>query len=145
MKFKHRFTVNAPVTRVAEFHSHSANMPKLTPPPMSTQLLNAPKVLKGSDTMYFNLKLGPIKIHWVAHLESLSVEGFTDRQLIGPYQEWVHQHRFNSVNETTTLVLDEIELRLRKHPVWWIVGMGMYLSLPILFTFRQWKTRRLLA
>ena len=144
MKFKHRFTVKAPLMRVAEFHSRSANMPKLTPPPMSTQLLNAPEVLKSGDTMDFNLKLGPIKINWVAHLESLSLEGFTDRQLIGPYKEWVHQHRFISVNETTTLVLDEIELRLRKHPLWWMVGMGMYLSLPILFTFRKWKTRRLL-
>jgi ligand-binding SRPBCC domain-containing protein len=145
MKFKHHFTVNAPLTRVSEFHSRSVNMPKLTPPPMRTQLLNASEILKAGDDMDFNLILGPIKIHWVAHLELLSLEGFTDRQLIGPFKEWVHQHHFTSVNETTTLVLDDIDVRLRKHPLWWIVGMGMYLTLPILFTFRKWKTRRLLA
>ena len=145
MKFRHRFSVNAPLMRVAEFHSRSANMPKLSPPPMKTQLLNAPEILKTGDKMDFNLVFGLFKIYWAAHLQSLSLEGFTDQQIMGPFQEWTHQHRFISVGETTTCVHDEIQLRLRKHPIWWIVGMGMFLSLPFLFTFRKWKTRRLLA
>ena len=51
---------------------------------------------------------------------------------------------FVAVDEYTTDVLDEITTRLRPHLLWWPVGLGMQLGLPVLFAFRAWKTRRLL-
>jgi ligand-binding SRPBCC domain-containing protein len=62
----------------------------------------------------------------------------------GPFAEWVHRHNFEVVDEHTTEVVDEITLRLRSHPLWWLVGIGMWLGLPSLFAYRTWKTRRTL-
>jgi len=86
--------------------------------------------------------LGPFPIHWKARIEAVSPNGFTDHQVSGPFAEWVHRHNFEVVDEHTTDVVDEIALRLRSHPLWWLVGMGMRLGLPILFAYRAWKTRR---
>jgi ligand-binding SRPBCC domain-containing protein len=37
----------------------------------------------------------------------------------------------------------EIELKLRPHLLWGLVGLGMWFSLPLLFAYRGWKTCRL--
>ena len=142
MIYRHRFQVNSPLERVAEFHSRSTSMAAITPPPVIIRVQHAPPVLMDGDEMDFTMWLGPFPIHWLARIEAASFDGFTDRQLSGPFAEWVHRHTFVAVDEHTTDVVDEISLRLRSHPLWWLVGMGMRLGLPILFAYRAWKTRR---
>ncbi len=94
--------------------------------------------------MDFSLGVGPISIRWVARIEKVSPNGFIDRQLRGPFAEWVHGHSFIALDNQTTEVVDEITLRPSSHPWWWLVGMGMWAGLPILFAFRASKTRRML-
>jgi len=144
MRYHHCFRVKAPLASVAEFHSRSASMPAITPPPMVVRVQRAPTVLADGDEMDFTLWLGPLSIRWLAHIEDVSPTGFTDRQLRGPFAEWVHCHSFVTVDEHTTDVLDEITLRLRLHILWWPIGLGMRLGLPVLFAFRALKTKRLL-
>jgi len=144
MIYRHRFQVRSSLERVAEFHSRSASMAAITPPPIIIRVQHAPPVLGEGDEMNFTMWLGPFPLHWLARIEAVSPDGFTDRQLSGPFAEWVHRHTFVAVDEHTTEVVDEINLRLRSHPLWWLVGMGMWLGLPILFAYRGWKTRRTL-
>jgi ligand-binding SRPBCC domain-containing protein len=94
--------------------------------------------------MDFTMWLGPLPLNWLARIEDVSPNGFTDRQLRGPFREWIHRHTFAPVDETTTAVVDEIELELRAELWWALVGLGMWLSLPLLFAYRGWKTRRLI-
>jgi ligand-binding SRPBCC domain-containing protein len=144
MNYHHRFQVRAPLARVSEFHSRAASMVAITPPPLSTRLHQSPEVLREGDEMDFSLGVGPLSIRWAARIEDVSPNGFTDRQLRGPFAAWVHQHRFNALDSHTTEVVDEITLQLRSHPFWWLVGMGMWLGLPVLFAYRGYKTRRML-
>ena len=144
MRYQHRFRLQAPLERVAEFHSRSASMAAITPPPILVRLQHAPAVLNEGDEMDFTLWLGPLPLHWLVRIEAVSTTGFSDRQLRGPFAEWVHRHTFLAVDEQTTEVVDEISLRLRPHPVWWLVGLGMRLGLPVLFAYRAWKTKRVL-
>jgi ligand-binding SRPBCC domain-containing protein len=95
--------------------------------------------------MDFTLWLGPLPIHWLAKIEHVKATGFTDRQLHGPFRRWVHRHTFELIDGTTTMVIDEIEFNLQVHPLWGIVGLGMWLSLPLLFAYRGWRTRQLLG
>jgi ligand-binding SRPBCC domain-containing protein len=145
MKYRHRFRVPASVKRVAEFHCHSASMAAITPPPIVVKVQRAPAVLADGDEMAFTMWLGPLPVHWLARIEAVSDTSFTDRQLSGPFGEWVHRHTFVAVDENTTDVVDEITLRLRHHPLWRPVGFGMRLGLPVLFAYRAWKTKRMLS
>jgi len=144
MNYRHRFEVHAPLTRVSDFHSQAASMPAITPPPLRVRLHHAPDVLGEGDEMDFSLEVGLISIHWVARIEHVSPAGFTDRQVRGPFSEWVHQHTFNALDDQMTEVVDEITLRPRSNPWWWLVGMGMWAGLPLLFAFRASRTRRIL-
>jgi ligand-binding SRPBCC domain-containing protein len=142
MNYRHSFQVRAPLARVRDFHTQAANMAAITPPPLSVRWHHAPGVLKEGDEMDFSLGLGPVSIRWMARIERVASTGFTDRQISGPCAEWVHRHSFNALDDHTTEVVDEITLRPRSHPVWWLVGVGMWASLPLLFAFRASATRR---
>jgi ligand-binding SRPBCC domain-containing protein len=144
MNYRHYFRISASIEQVAEFHRRSASMAAITPPPIIVKLQRAPTVLAEGDEMAFTVWLGPLPVRWLARIEAVSSTGFSDRQLRGPFAEWVHRHSFRAIDENTTEVSDEITLRLRPHPIWWPIGLGMYLGLPILFAFRAWKTKRML-
>lgn len=144
MKYQHTFTVKAPLETVAAFHRHSSSMAAITPPPVIVRIHHAPDLLQDGDEMDFTLWLGPLPIHWLARIEQASATGFVDRQLRGPFTKWVHTHTFRALDPTTTEVYDQVEVILGPNLLWKLVGMGMWLNLPMLFAFRGWKTRRLL-
>jgi ligand-binding SRPBCC domain-containing protein len=144
MRYLHRFRINAPLSSVAAFHQQPTSMGSITPPPIWVEIHHAPAVIFQGSQMDFSLRFGLFRLNWIARFEDVSSHGFTDRQLSGPFAEWVHRHTFVEVNDKVTEVVDEIDLTLRLNPFWWLFGMAMWLSLPILFAYRQWKTRRIL-
>ena len=144
MKFRHRFRVRAPLATVAEFHSRSASMGAITPPPMIVRVHRAPERLGSGDEMDFTLWAGPLPLRWVARIENASPHGFTDRQVRGPFARWQHHHGFVRVSEDETDVVDEVEADLKRHPFWWLAGALMWAGMPLLFAYRGWRTRRLL-
>jgi ligand-binding SRPBCC domain-containing protein len=144
MKYQYTFRVRAPLQVVADFHAQSASMGAITPPPVIAQIHHAPAQLQEGAEMDFTLWLGPLPIRWLARIENVGHNGFADRQIRGPFRRWLHHHHFRPVDETTTDVVDEIELELQPHPFWGLVGLTMWLNLPILFAYRGWKTKRLL-
>ena len=91
MNYRHRFQVRAPLARVSDFHRKVASMPAITPPPLSVRLHHAPDVLGEGDEMDFSLDVGPISFHWVARIECVSPNSFTDRQVQGRFAEWAHR------------------------------------------------------
>jgi ligand-binding SRPBCC domain-containing protein len=142
--YTHRFKVKAPWSQVSEFHAQSASLGAITPPPAWVRLHHAPPRLKEGDQINFTIWLGPLPIRWLARIEEVNPTGFVDRQVRGPFQHWAHRHTFVPLGEESTEVVDEIEFKLAKHPGRGLVGLGMGLSLPLLFAYRGWKTRRLL-
>ncbi len=155
MNYQHRFVVNAPLTTVTEFHRQSASMGAITPPPIIVRIHDAPSLLNDGDEMAFTLWLGPLPISWRARIEVLPGGGFIDRQISGPFAKWEHRHMFEPIHkaqvtskeqiqEESTVVIDEVNAELSNNWFWKLVGGGMWLTLPLLFAFRGWKSRRLL-
>lgn len=144
MRYEHRFRVGAPVAAVAEFHSRAASMAAITPPPLIVRVQRAPARLGEGDEMAFTMWAGPLPLRWVARIEDVSPEGFTDRQVRGPFREWQHRHAFVRVADDVTEVVDRVDASLKRHVLWGPVGLAMWIGLPVLFAYRGWKTRRLL-
>jgi ligand-binding SRPBCC domain-containing protein len=144
MNFSRAFEVRASLRAVQDFHSRSEALVALTPPLMPMRLDASPSVLQSGDTLSFRIWLGLLPIHWTARIEESAPGGFTDRQLAGPFAEWVHRHAFEPTSPGTTRVIDSITARLRPHLIWGPVGLIMWIGLPWLFAYRRWKTRRLL-
>jgi ligand-binding SRPBCC domain-containing protein len=119
-------------------------MAAITPPPILVRVHRAPEIQREGDEMDFTLWMGPLPIRWVARIESVSPTGFTDHQRRGPFKQWTHRHSFVAIDGHLTDVLDEVTVQLRAHPLWGLVGLGMWLGLPGLFAYRAWKTKRIL-
>ncbi len=141
MKFRHAFTVSAPVSVVAAFHRNPANLVALTPFPVRVKLLSAPRSLRAGDEVAFCVWLGFIPIRWVARIVQMDETGFTDVQLCGPFRHWVHQHRFVPQSDGTTLVIDQIDAAFSWHPIRLLIGLLMWLGLPMLFAHRRKATQ----
>lgn len=142
--FRHSFAVKAPIDDVIAFHRHSQNMGAITPPPIIPRIHRAPEFLDEGQEMNFTLWMGPIPIHWVARYENVTANSFIDRQVEGPFRQWVHEHRFESVDEQSTIVHDSINLEFKSDLRNRLVGVGMWVGLPLLFAYRQRQTRKLL-
>ena len=145
MNYQHRFRVQAPLQAVADFHSYPDAMSAITPPPIFVQVHSAPPRVAEGRPMDFTMWLGPLPLRWQARFEDVTATGFVDRMVQGPMNVWRHRHSFVAIDEHSTEVVDEVEVKPRLHPLWGPVGLGMALNLPVLFAFRQWQTRRLLA
>jgi ligand-binding SRPBCC domain-containing protein len=145
MRYTHQFSVQAPMAVVIEFHARSNSMAAITPPPIIVRIHQAPPVLKNGDHMRFTLWLGPLPLHWTAQIETDSPESFIDRQVSGPFELWEHRHSFSIVGDGRVLVQDEVNAKLKSHPVWWLAGACMWLGMPVLFAYRGWKTKKLLT
>ncbi|HEX6305091.1 MAG TPA: hypothetical protein VFZ76_12935 [Anaerolineales bacterium] len=119
-------------------------MAAITPPPIRVKIMEAPDNPSDGDKMAFSLMFGPIAVPWVARFEDISTAGFTDRQIKGPFREWVHQHKFVAIGDGLTEVVDQVEVKLKRHLIWGSLGFLMWSGMPFLFAYRGWKTRQLL-
>lgn len=144
MRFRHQFTVRAPRARVVQFHTQAASMAAITPPPVRVRFRSAPALLSEGASICFTLGVGPIALPWHASIDLLTPEAFVDRQVAGPFRGWVHRHSFKELSPGLTQVEDRVEAFLPLHPLWTPVALGMWLSLPLLFAYRAWKTRHML-
>jgi ligand-binding SRPBCC domain-containing protein len=144
MRYSHRFRVRAARSAVTEFHSRADSLTAITPPIVPVQMESAPTQLVSGSQMAFTMWLGPLPVKWRAYISSMSSRGFTDHQMEGPFRYWIHRHTFVDIDGQHTSVIDEVQAGLKWHLVWAPVGLAMWLSLPLLFAYRGWKTRRTL-
>ncbi len=144
MDYRSSFTVNAPLVDVQRFHSLSTSMGAITPPPVIVRIHSAPVKLNEGDEMDFTMWLGPLPVRWLARIEEVTPTSFADRQIRGPFTKWIHRHSFVAIDANTSEVRDHVEAELSTHPFWKLLGGFMWLNMPVLFTFRKFKTRWLL-
>lgn len=175
MHYSHRFEIDAPLVKVADFYARPANLKAITPPIPFRFLGDPPDTLGPGDELAFRTWVGLVPVVWRSRIEALPgaeegvdrraddgeaapatgiagsevgaappVAGFIDRMLEGPFASWEHHHRFVALTPERTAVEDEVEARLRPHPLWGPVAAQMWFSLPLLFAYRKRKTRRLL-
>lgn len=140
--FYNKFQVKAPIKRVAEFHSSTMALKLLTPPPIFVKLNHIEPIGEGSRSD-FTLWFGPFPIRWIAvHSDIHPQEGFTDTQLEGPFKTWVHRHAFEEITDDLTEIIDEVEGQPSNHFFWGLVSRFMWLTLPVLFSYRARQTRK---
>ncbi len=142
-RYIHSTRVDAPLQAVSLFHQDSSALKRLTPPPVFVQMHQMQPLAEGS-LADFTLWIGPIPVHWVAsHHDVDPVQGFTDIQKYGPFSYWKHRHTFVPVDDGATNVIDEIEAEYGQGWFKGLVSRLMWWSLPALFAFRGWVTKRL--
>jgi ligand-binding SRPBCC domain-containing protein len=139
LRFEHRFTVNAPQAEVTRFHLSAASLRAITPAPMTIH--RAPDPLGDGDEITFTLWM-PFPVRWHGSIQHVSDDGFDDYQEKGPFEWWHHRHNFHRIDADTTEVYDVVEAALPDNPRRALVALLMWWTLPLLFKYRMWQTRR---
>lgn len=111
--FDYTFTVDAPLTAVANFHHDTRILKKLSPPPIFVQIHHFEPLAEGSEAR-FTLWFGPVPLRWRAVHSNVSANGFTDTQAEGPLQSWQHTHRFTAVSPQRSKIHEHIEFSHRR-------------------------------
>lgn len=137
--------VSAGVPAVAKFHALPETIRRLTPPviPMTQHRLEP---LAEGSISEFTLWFGPLPVRWTAlHVDVDSRSGFTDVQTAGPFDHWVHVHRYEPDPAGGTRIVERIDYR---HASGWRgLITHTFFSRPmlyLLFTYRSWVFRRAL-
>ena len=140
--FQHDFRVRAPLSRVAAFHRDPETLKKLTPPPIIIRFTRIEPLQEGS-TAEFTMWIGPLPVRWrTLHIEVNSQRGFTITQIEGPFAYWMHWYTFEPLDEQTTVIINEIEAQPHRDLFWGAICLMVWLSLPLIFRYRVWRTRR---
>jgi ligand-binding SRPBCC domain-containing protein len=139
--FDYRFTVDASLKAVREFHHDTSALKRLTPPPTIVQLHDI-EPLGEVSVSRFTLWVGPLPLRWKAVHRGVTDRGFTDVQASGPARRWEHTHTFSPVSDSVTEIHEHIEYE-HKRGVWGIVTRFLfaYPNLIVMFTYRKWVTR----
>jgi uncharacterized protein len=114
-QFIKRSAFPASAGELFSWHRSPGALERLTPPWETVMVTEQAPLGEGSRTAFY-IKAGPFKIRWVAkHTDYQENVRFTDIQVKGPFSFWRHEHRFMPESDTTSVLEDSIEYRLKFH------------------------------
>ncbi len=143
LHFKYSSVINAPLEVVWKFHERPDILQLLTPPWQPVQVVRREGGLDVGAITEFRLFLGLLPLTWLArHTEYEQYRLFTDEQISGPFEIWVHRHKFELENSQTRLT-DDISFSMPGGgTVEFISGWLVQVQLEAMFRYRHYVTKR---
>ncbi len=102
----------APVESVWDYYTNPSSLAELTLPSMGMKVVKADTPLREGSRIRFALRPRgfPLEIRWDARVFVFKeFEEFADRQVRGPFEHWVHHHRFERLGPESCRVTDTLE------------------------------------
>ncbi len=111
-----RVLIRRPIEEVFTFFAEAGNLERITPPELKFRILTPqPMTIHSGSLIDYQLALFGLRFGWRTLIDTWEPPYlFVDRQLRGPYRQWIHTHRFVQ-NPDGTEVLDHVEYQL---PLW---------------------------
>lgn len=138
-------TISAPIDKVFDFFSRAENLQQITPPWLDFRFVTPPpsEITRGTKIKYA-LKLRRIPINWVTEISVWEPPfRFIDTQLSGPYRKWIHEHRFEMIEDSTRMT-DTVEYELPFGPLGHLAHKIFVKSdLIKIFTYRHSQIKKL--
>ncbi len=131
--------VQRPINKVFDFFADPANLERITPPQLGFRILTERPISVAEGTLIdYVLRRRGVPVKWRTEISVWRPpHEFIDRQLKGPYKQWIHRHTFEDIDGSTTLMKDEIRYRLPFEP---FGDLGHFLvkkELNFIFDFRH--------
>jgi len=123
------------------FFADASNLERLTPPWLKFRILTPMPVVMGPGVeIDYRIGIYGLPIPWRSRIDVWEPGvRFIDRQLVGPYRWWRHEHRFEAV-AGGTLVVDHVEYVPRAA---WISAGLVRRDLERIFVYRQNALRQI--
>ncbi|ABA20208.1 cyclase/dehydrase [Trichormus variabilis ATCC 29413] len=143
LHFQHTSVINAPPEVVWKFHERPDILQLLTPPWQPVRVVRREGGLEVGAITEFKLFLGPVPLTWLArHTECDKYRLFTDTQISGPFESWIHRHQFQPENGKTRLIDDVSYVMPGGETIEFIGGWLIQAQLEAMFRYRHYVTKR---
>ena len=127
--------VPASVTDTFAFFADAANLQRITPPWLDFSIQTPlPVEMRAGLDIAYRISLYGLPMAWHSRIDVWEPGVcFVDRQLVGPYRWWRHEHRFEVVRGGTR-VIDHVDYAPR---VGWLSGALVRRNLERIFAYRH--------
>ena len=134
-------TLPAPLSQTFAFFADAANLQRLTPPWLDFSILTPlPVQMQVGLELAYRIRLYGLPMPWRSRIDVWQPdECFVDRQIVGPYRWWRHEHRFEAVPDGTR-VIDRVDYSPRAA---WLSGALVRRDLGRIFDYRHEVLRRI--
>lgn len=128
-----------PIKDVFDFFADVANLQRITPPELKFTIVTPlPILMQTGTTIDFSLSLLGIPFEWKTEISVWEPpHQFVDRQIKGPYAEWVHRHTFRAIGADRTVVEDDVTYSLPSLPLGELAHPLVSRQLERIFTYRR--------
>jgi len=112
-RYSDSVVVPAPVADLWAYYTNPQSLAELTLPSLGMRVVKADLPLAEGSRVRFALRPRgfPLEVRWDARItEFRPPTTFTDRQVRGPFEHWVHRHDFEGLPDGTTRVVDSLEI-----------------------------------
>jgi ligand-binding SRPBCC domain-containing protein len=140
-------TLPRPIEAVFPFFADASNLEAITPPELRFRIASpTPIEMRVGALIEYRLGLFGVPFSWLTEI-SVWEPGrrFIDRQLMGPFRLWIHEHRFESTESGGTRIRDEVHYALPLDPVGRIAHPIVRGRLERIFDYRTDRVRELLG
>jgi len=111
-RYEDSVIVDAPIDEVFAYYTNVRNLAKLVPESSNMRIVKAELPLRQGSRIRFAIRpMGvPFDITWDARVTEFEENRvFSDKQIRGPFDHWVHRHEFHTIEDGRTVIRDVIE------------------------------------
>jgi hypothetical protein len=110
--------VSSPIEQTFEFFADAANLEAITPPFLNFRILTQlPVEMRVGARIDYRIALYGLPMTWKTHIDQWEPgRSFIDRQLSGPYAQWIHLHTFEP-SQGGTQLYDRVQYALPLDPL----------------------------
>ena len=132
-------TVDVARPRVFDFFSDAGNLEWITPLDLKFHIFTPQPIdLYKGALIEYRLRIRGFPVNWRTEIALWNPPfEFIDRELKGPYKQWIHRHTFIELADNKTLIKDEVRYRLPFEPVSDILHCLVRRELDRIFDFRE--------
>jgi ligand-binding SRPBCC domain-containing protein len=124
----------------------ASNLETLTPPELRFEIRTPlPIEMRKGARIEYRIRLFGIPFSWLTEITSWEPGvRFIDEQISGPFRIWTHEHCFESIDESTTRIRDEVQYALPFGPLGRLAHPLIRSRLNRIFEYREERVSELL-
>jgi ligand-binding SRPBCC domain-containing protein len=125
----------------------ASNLETLTPPELRFEIRTSmPIEMSVGTRIEYRIRLFGVPFSWLTEITCWEPGvRFVDEQVSGPFNTWIHEHRFESVSDTSTRIRDRVQYALPFEPIGRMAHPLIRSRLDRIFRYREIKVRELLT
>jgi ligand-binding SRPBCC domain-containing protein len=124
----------------------ASNLETLTPPELRFEIRTPlPIEMRKGARIEYRIRLFGVPFSWLTEITCWEPGiRFVDEQISGPFRIWIHEHCFQSIDDSTTRIRDEVQYALPFEPIGRLAHPLVRSRLNRVFEYREERVRELL-